>query len=802
MLRALPYTSRTQGNLPAGRITKKLKKFTTKKYINMKLNIRTLLITLLLAIHVLVQSVPLVLADETQPTDETASTVSEQTTQDEVPVEQQQEQSQEPTQTSVQEPTPTPTPYVEDETDRAARLYREQLQREIQDQVDAYLISQGITPPERNRVEPTPETANASFDLGNGSSTTPGGVGDVEIDTGDATNATSVTNAGNNNLAGSAVSGPGGSGATVANTANGTGSDNNGSAVIDNTNNTNQNNSATVNTDLNSSTVTGDNTASDNVGDASIETGDANTTGTVLTMVNTNAEGIMVSEFNIVDDQIGDVVLDFAANCIIGCGGPTEVSNTGNGSNSTNDASTDTTNTTNTTQENDAQIGNDLVLTADTGSNTTSSNTGGDSSITTGDANVAANVMTFANNNIAGNVIYGIVNIFGDLIGDIIFPESQLTICCGSSVTAQNTGNGSSSDNSANINVIDTDNTFQSNTADITNDLTFDANTGDNSASRNTGGDSTINTGDTNVDVNLLNIANSNLSGGNWWIVLVNDITLGWVGKIMGAPDGAMFAGSEGSDFAVDENGFITATNNKNGTNSTNDASASTTNTNTTNQTNNADINNNLNLTANTGNNSANDNTGGNSNIKTGDATIVANLVNFVNNNISGNGKIFVTVVNVFGSWLGDFISPGQKKEAQTEQAVGAGSASNNSQNTSNNNNTGTNNSSQATTQSQDTTQGAHAGAIAQAVVAVQSVFGAATGNAGNGNNGVTLGNSGKKIASATLFQGESFASDKNDTKVKNAVRINLAWILLLLPVLLIGFTGKKFIVNRLLPKK
>ena len=45
--------------------------------------------------------------------------------------------------------------------------------------------------------------------------------------------------------------------------------------------------------------------------------------------------------------------------------------------------------------------------------------------------------------------------------------------------------------------------------------------------------------------------------------------------------------------------------------------------------------------------------------IGTGDAKIVANIVNFVNNNISGGGKLLVTIVNVFGSWLGDFVGPG-----------------------------------------------------------------------------------------------------------------------------------------------
>jgi hypothetical protein len=75
-----------------------------------------------------------------------------------------------------------------------------------------------------------------------------------------------------------------------------------------------------------------------------------------------------------------------------------------------------------------------------------------------------------------------------------------------------------------------------------------------------------------------------------------------------------------------------------------------------------------LDLSANTGRNSTNDNTNGNNDIETGDAAIVANLVNFVNNNITGGGKLFVTVVNVFGSWLGDFVGPGHEKEEELAQ--------------------------------------------------------------------------------------------------------------------------------------
>ena len=57
-------------------------------------------------------------------------------------------------------------------------------------------------------------------------------------------------------------------------------------------------------------------------------------------------------------------------------------------------------------------------------------------------------------------------------------------------------------------------------------------------------------------------------------------------------------------------------------------------------QQNNAEIINNIDLKAVTGQNDASKNNGGDSSIKTGDAKIVADIVNFVNNNIQGTGRL------------------------------------------------------------------------------------------------------------------------------------------------------------------
>ena len=226
----------------------------------------------------------------------------------------------------------------------------------------------------------------------NGTSSS-GNVGDTSVSTGDASNDSKIITSGNDNLA---ASGTGGSGATVSNSGNGAGSSNQGSATTTNNNNTGQNNSATVKNNLDQTTNTGGNDTSMNVGNSSINTGDANTTGTVITSVNTNVDGIAVSEFNVVDDHVGDIILDFAANCIAGCGGTSlAAQNSGNGAYSYNDASTTNTTNNNVDQTNIADIGNDLTLVANSGYNDASFNTNGDSNITTGDANVSANAINF-----------------------------------------------------------------------------------------------------------------------------------------------------------------------------------------------------------------------------------------------------------------------------------------------------------------------------------------------------------------------------------------------------------------------
>ncbi len=605
---------------------------------------------------------------------------------------------------------------------------------------------------------------------------------DTYITTGDATSEGTILNDANLNVSQGSAGCCGGN-VGVVNDGNAANSTNTGSANVSSGNTTNQNNSANINNGLTGASVTGQNSASDNMGDSYIDSGNANTTGTIITAANTNVDGVAVSEFNIVDDHVGDYILDFEGSCISGCDGYSALAkNSNNGSNSDNDAAinSDTNNTTN--QTNNGEVNNDLTLTADSGNNKTSGNTGGDSYITTGTAEVAGNVLTFLNNNLSGNIIYGVVNIFGDLIGDIILPESALSAfacaTCGQDTYLANTGNGSNSDNSVSSDQTVNNTYNQINSADINNNLILDATTGGNSASGNTGGDVYIKTGNVNVLAQVLNVANTNIIGGDMWLVIINRAGQ-WIGQIMGAPQGSLFAGSQGTEFSVNENGEITAVNSGNGANSTNDASVNSTTNNTTNQTNNGGVNNNIHLNANTGKNQANDNTGGDNYITTGDAKILANLVNFVNNNIAG-GRLLVTFVNVFGNWTGNFFTPDNPKT--TSETLAQGSA--NQDNSSSQNNQGNNreNNNPNITNVPNNSNSSTNNLLVAAVG-----FFAGSSNIPNvsnleENNGNSEGNTDIKVAGVNNkdLLSNLMAGSSKDKKM----RINLAWAILLTPLL------------------
>lgn len=519
-----------------------------------------------------------------------------------------------------------------------------------------------------------------------------GNVGDTSLKTGDANAVGAVVTNANT----TAVSTPGGgdcsacpANTTLTNSGNGSGSDNTATANNNNTNTVVIDSHANVNNTLDFDANTGYNESDGNVGNTEIISGDANVVVTVLT--NANNVGLDLYQFDVNDNQNGDVVLDTTG---------LVAQNIGNGSESTNSATINNTNTNIETINNDGNIVNNIDIDANTGKNTASKNTGGDSTIETGDANVVANVVNALNTVVNGAM--NVVNIFGDMVGNIVQPtvanttESSACGCgpCPTDVTASNTGNGTDSSNNTTINNTNTDTTNMTNNATVQNNLDLDATTGGNTTSDNTGGFSTVETGNSNVEANVINIANVNVASGSCdpiYFVFINDVSGGWEGQILGAAPGTYFYTSDGSIYFVDSNGQLVAMNKDNGANSENNTTINNTNTNTTDINNNGTVTNNINIDANTGGNDASKNTGGNSTIKTGDANIAVNVLNFINSNFSGR-KVVMTLVNVFGSWLGNFVPAGYTGDVPNPNAQATGGS--NSSSNHNNSGSSSNNSS------------------------------------------------------------------------------------------------------------
>ncbi len=533
---------------------------------------------------------------------------------------------------------------------------------------------------------------------------------------------------------------------------NGSSSESSSSSIINTNSQITQENNASIDNTLSHNTTTGQNNASYNVGNTTIVTGDANTTGIVVSSLNTNLEGISISEFQVADVHTGDFVLDFGTNCTLNCNeNNTSGKNIGNNSDSTNK---------NIFQNNDANLENEITLTSNSGDNNTNFNTSSDSFIQTGDANVSANILSFLNNNLSGNIQIGIIDIFGALIGDIILPESEIN-----SDTSTINQNIAGSNNTAAINSTINENISQTNEANIINDLTLNAETGGNSVNNNTGGDSIIQTGQAYVNTNTINIANSNAMDENLLIVIVNKAGE-WIGKILGVPEGSLLWESNGSD--SQNSSIVSEETNIN-----------------LEQTNNAVIKNNVNLSANTGGNSASYNTSGNNVIKTGEAKIVANLINFVNNNVKGGKKLIVTVVNVFGKWVGNFVPPGTKKDSPhtpsnqnpTQLATAASSPKNNSQPQS----ISIPNKEAAQTKTTPIPPEANSENKVNKVISFQ-------------NNQIESGNQKVQAVFATASKNEPIVHSVLDKNQKKRFRINLAWLILLAPLSTIHFLRQKLI--------
>ncbi|MCL4339048.1 hypothetical protein M1271_05150 [Patescibacteria group bacterium] len=453
---------------------------------------------------------------------------------------------------------------------------------------------------------------------------------------------------------------------------------------------------------INAVTNTGFNYADLNTLNGQVSTGNTQSAVNLLNKLNSNITGVGgFSTYNVYGTQTGDIVFQ-TGDPSVGSGfsnaSPTVSKNSVTGAGSSNDASANNSFTVKEANGNDAQLVNDINLQAVTGQNSASYNTG-NGTVQTGNATALGNIINMVNSNLnVSNWLMGVVNIYGTLAGNIVLPWS--TENSTGNVTASNTGSagtnvtndttGALSTNNATSNTSDSTNFTNNNTADIASTVNATANTGNNTASINTGGGS-VTTGNSNTSVSNSTVANTNAvdENGTVWLVIVNDMGK-WVGYIMGAPWGAT---SASNGLPVQQTGgggsgtYTTdVSNSGTGALSTNNATYNSTSDTSIANNNNAGIVNNITANADTGNNKAQYNTGAGQ-IQTGNAQVGLNLVNLVNTNVTAK-NFAVLLVNVFGNFLGNVVTPGQNYN-QTTAAI-SGDTNNSGTTGSNNNLQGT----------------------------------------------------------------------------------------------------------------
>lgn len=228
-----------------------------------------------------------------------------------------------------------------------------------------------------------------------------------------------------------------------------------------------QDNTAVVTNDIHTSSNTGENTASKNTGGGvTVMTGDASTDVKVANVLNTNTASV-----NCCSAQGVDVLVS------------------GNGADTANKVEVATGKDISVYQDNLATVKNDVSAKTETGDNSAYKNTGGDVVVVTGDAKTSVDIATTANSNSA--------SVGGE--GGTTTSEARII------------GNGADSNNSIKLGLGGTTYVVQDNRAEITNIVKeAKANTGDNKAIENTGGEVVIATGDATTTIGIDNMVNFN----------------------------------------------------------------------------------------------------------------------------------------------------------------------------------------------------------------------------------------------------------------------------------------------------
>lgn len=357
---------------------------------------------------------------------------------------------------------------------------------------------------------------------------------------------------------------------------------------------------------------------------------------------------------NILGNQTGDINLNPVQATTSGGGqlgssasvaGPT-------GSDSTNSATANGDTSLTVNAQTTAGITNNVDLAAASGNVDANGNTAV-GNISTGDATAEVNIINLINSLISsGSSFFGILNIFGNLNGDILFPSGFLNgaLPSGTDGAATAAVSNTSADST---NTATADNSTSTDVANkvsnvVANNVTTTATSGSAEAGANTTLGN-IATGAVNTTQSLFNLANTSIMGDNAVLVVVN--VLGhWIGKIMSLPAGS---GDSTQSALLTDNAQTSANVGNTGVGSANTATANDGTDVLANQSVAGTITNNVNVNAQSGNASVNQNTEV-GDVSTGAAKAVSSVANIVNTVLNVKHWFGVLIINVFGDWTGD----------------------------------------------------------------------------------------------------------------------------------------------------
>jgi hypothetical protein len=319
-----------------------------------------------------------------------------------------------------------------------------------------------------------------------------------------------------------------------------------------------------------------------------------------------NAADLMTFSANINGNVVGDLYID-----------PNMINNQ-----SVAVANSDTNNNVTINANGSGLINNDITLGSTSGSATVDSNTNAGSA-TTGNADAIANIVNMINSAVSANKSFlGVININGNLDGDILLPPNFLDQLIASNAPHSTVALNNNTTNNLTANT--------TNNETISNDVSLAAASGNANVFNNTNaGGATSGAAKTNLTI--FNLTGKQVVAKDSILVFVN--VLGqWVGLIMDAPAGTTAAAIGGN---------VTSNNNVNNNVEVNS------------ETNNV-INNNLNINSNSGDATVSNNTNAGG-ATTGNASASANIANIIDSQLSASDWFGLLFINVLGIWHGSF---------------------------------------------------------------------------------------------------------------------------------------------------